>query len=105
MLDLSSINDMWRAFGWNVKDIDGHDVGQIVHAVETAKRETSKPTAIIARTVKGKGVSYMENNDHYHGNPPENEEKYKAAISELQARIDELDKRISSLGGSPLEVC
>ncbi len=104
LLDLSRVDDMWKAFGWNVIDVDGHDVQQLVRAVEAAKRETARPTVIVARTVKGKGVSYMENNDHYHGNPPENEEKYKTAIGELQAKIDELDKKISSLGGSPLEV-
>ncbi len=104
LLDLSRIDDMWRAFGWNVIEIDGHDVDQIIGAIEAAKRETGRPTAVIARTVKGKGVSYMENNDHYHGNPPENEDKFRTAIAELQAKIDELDDKIRSLGGSPIEV-
>ncbi|MGC9174994.1 MAG: transketolase [Thermoprotei archaeon] len=100
LLDLSRLGDMWRAFGWNVMDIDGHDVTQINSAIEAAKMEKRLPSVIIARTVKGKGVSYMENNDHYHGTPPENEEKYAQAIRELDSTISMLDKRIAALAGS-----
>ncbi len=100
LLDLSRLGDMWRAFGWNVMDIDGHDVTQINSAIEAAKMEKRIPSVIIARTVKGKGVSYMENNDHYHGTPPENEEKYAQAIRELDSTISMLDKRIAALAGS-----
>lgn len=87
LLDLSRIKDMWESFGWNAIMIDGHDIGAIINAVEWAKDKKDKPSVIIAKTVKGKGVSYMEGNDHYHGNPPENDEKYKQALSELEGKI------------------
>jgi transketolase len=64
---LNSLSGKWQAFGWNALEIDGHDYVQIIAALESFKLENAKPTAIIAHTVKGKGVSFMqdENNWHY----------------------------------------
>ena len=73
-----------EAFGWNVISIDGHDIGQILDAFEQAKSVKGKPSAIIAKTVKGKGVSFMENQAGWHGKAP-NEEQYLQAKSELEA--------------------
>ena len=81
----------FEAFNWNVITIDGHDFEQIAKAIEAAKACKDKPTIIIANTVKGKGVSFMENQAGWHGNAP-NDEQYEIAISEL-------DKYIESLGG------
>ncbi len=73
-----------EAFGWNVITIDGHNIEEILGALKTAKKTKGKPTAIIAKTIKGKGVSFMENQASWHGKAP-NEEQYNQAISELTA--------------------
>jgi transketolase len=83
IMPLNNIPDMIASFGWNVLEIDGHDYNQIISAIEEAKESLEKPTFIVANTVKGKGVSYMENNPKYHGSPPASEEEYRLAISEL----------------------
>lgn len=66
--------DKWRAFQWNVIEIDGHDIVAIYNAIQEAKAETEKPTVILAKTVKGKGVSFMENQAGWHGNAPSKEQ-------------------------------
>ncbi len=73
-----------EAFGWNVITIDGHDIEQILGALDSAKTVKGKPTAIVARTVKGKGVSYMENEAGWHGKAP-NDAEYEIAMAELTA--------------------
>ena len=67
VMPIDPLADKWRAFGWNVIEIDGHDMEQIVAALETAKTTKGMPTVIIAHTVKGKGVSFMENVPDWHG--------------------------------------
>jgi transketolase len=74
----------FRAFGWNVISIDGHNIEEILDAFEKAKATKGKPTVIVAKTVKGKGVSFMENQAGWHGKAP-NEEQYNQAKSELEA--------------------
>ena len=92
---ISEVNDpcpldsKFEAFGWNVLVIDGHDIEAIDSAVKAAKACKGKPTAIICRTVKGKGVSFMENSVKWHGSAP-NEEQYKQAVSEINSYIDSL---------------
>jgi transketolase len=73
-----------EAFGWNVITIDGHDIEQILSAFDSAKTVKGKPTAIVAKTVKGKGVSFMENEAGWHGKAP-NDAEYEKAIAELNA--------------------
>ena len=75
--------DKWQAFGWHVIDIDGHDMAQVVAALEEAKSHKGKPTMIVANTVKGKGVSYMENVCEWHGRAPCQEEADQA-LEELR---------------------
>ncbi len=65
-LDLGNIEKKWESFGWNVSIIDGHDIKQIKDSF-SANKKTNKPHAIIAKTVKGKGISFMENNNEWHG--------------------------------------
>jgi transketolase len=77
-MPIEPVADKWRAFNWNVMEIDGHDMEQIVEALETAKTIKGKPTIIIAKTVKGKGVSYMENVAEWHGKAPCKEEAEQA---------------------------
>lgn len=76
------IGDKFRAFGWNVIAIDGHSFEQILNAIEEAKKVKGRPTAIIAETVKGKGVSFMENQAGWHGTAP-NKEQLDNALLEL----------------------
>lgn len=76
------IVDKFESFGFNVIQIDGHDYKQIIEAFEYAKKVTGKPTAIIAKTIKGKGVSYMENQASWHGKAP-NEQELAQAMQEL----------------------
>ncbi|RME43948.1 MAG: transketolase [Caldilineae bacterium] len=73
----------WRAFGWHVMEINGHDMGEIVNALETAKTIKGVPTIIIAHTIKGKGVSFMENVPAWHGKAP-NDEQTKLALAEIR---------------------
>ena len=74
------------AFGFHVISIDGHDFDQIAAALNEAKTVKGKPTAIIARTVKGKGVSFMENQVGWHGSAP-NDEQYEKAVAEIKATM------------------
>lgn len=76
--------DKWRAFGWDVQVIDGHDMNQILQAVERALTVKGKPQMIVAETVKGKGVSFMENQAGWHGSTP-NQEQTEKALAELLA--------------------
>ena len=83
-------DEKFRAFGWNVIVIDGHSFPEIEAAFSAAKEVKGKPTVIIAKTVKGKGVSYMENRCEWHGQAPK-EEQYLKAISDLEAIAAELE--------------
>lgn len=75
---LEPIKDKWHAFGWNVIEIDGHDLAQVLKAYDEAECVKGKPTVVLARTIKGKGVSFMENEAEWHGIAPKPEELDKA---------------------------
>lgn len=75
---IEPISDKWKAFRWNVINADGHDIKALISALDKAEQEKSKPTIIIADTVKGKGVSFMEHNLDFHGKAPNKEETEKA---------------------------
>ncbi|MBX6377088.1 MAG: transketolase [Clostridia bacterium] len=83
ILPLDPLADKWRAFGWHVLEIDGHDIAQIRAAVDEAQRTRGRPTVVIAHTIKGKGVSFMENNPEWHGKGP-NAEELARALAELE---------------------
>ena len=85
----SPIDKKFEAFGWNVITIDGHDFDQIEAAVNEAKQVKGKPTAIVAKTVKGKGVSFMENAVNWHGSAP-NDEQAQVALQELENALKAL---------------
>ncbi len=87
---LSDIDKKFESFGFEVIKIDGHDFEQIENAINKAKNVKGKPTVIIASTVKGKGVSYMENQVGWHGKAP-NAEQYQTAIDELNAQLKALE--------------
>lgn len=82
VMSLEPLADKWKAFGWNVLEINGHDMRQILEACEKAKQTTGKPSVIIANTTKGKGVSFMEGAVAFHGKAP-NQDEYRIALKEL----------------------
>ena len=91
VMNPTPIDEKFRAFGWHVIVINGHDFDDIEKAFNEAETVANQPTAIILMTTKGKGVSYMENQVSWHGKAP-NDEEYKTAITELTAKLDELTK-------------
>ncbi|MBQ8164660.1 MAG: transketolase [Clostridia bacterium] len=91
VMNPNPVADKFAAFGWNVISIDGHDLEQIKSAVETAKTVKGKPTVVVCETVKGKGVSFMENDYGWHGVAPNVEQKAKAL-----AEIDEYIKGLEA---------
>jgi transketolase len=82
VMPLDPLAPKWQAFGWNTYEIDGHDFAEIIETVEKARTVKGRPVMIIARTVKGKGVSFMENEARWHGTPP-NQEEFQRAMEEL----------------------
>lgn len=86
VMNPTPIDEKFKAFGWNVIVIDAHDFNQIEDAVKAAKETKDKPTVIVAKSIKGKGVSFMENQAKWHGSAP-NQEQYEIAIAELNEYI------------------
>ena len=84
------LDKKYEAFGWHVIKIDGHNYDEIIAAFKEAETVKGKPTMILAKTVKGKGVSFMENNAGWHGKAPSDEE-YNQAVSELNAILEGLE--------------
>ncbi|AYD39380.1 transketolase [Clostridium fermenticellae] len=82
VMSAEPITDKFKAFRWNVIEIDGHDFNQIIDAIEQAKKTKGKPTVIVCKTVKGKGVSFMENQVEWHGSAP-NQEQCDIALKEI----------------------
>ena len=85
--DMEAYRDRWRAFGWHPIVVDGHDIGAVLEALEEAAATAGQPTMILARTVKGRGVSAIEGKDGWHGKPV-------PAGADLDAALDELDRRL-----------
>jgi len=88
VMPIDPVADKWQAFGWNVVEIDGHNMEQVVKALEGAKTFKGTPTMIIANTVKGKGVSFMENVCEWHGKAPAQDEADQA-LEEIRRCIRE----------------
>jgi transketolase len=86
-MPLGLVKEKWQAFGWNTVCINGHDMQQVVDALEEAAATKGVPTIIIAETIKGKGVSFMENVPAWHGAAP-NDEQYAQAIAEVEAVLE-----------------
>ena len=82
VMELEPLPAKWRSFGWHTLEIDGHDFSQVLAALDEAKETKGKATAIIAKTVKGKGVSFMENNPDFHGKAP-SKEQLEQALEEI----------------------
>ena len=84
VMGVDPLNEKFKAFGWNVLEIDGHDFAQIANAIDEAKKCSDKPTVIVAKTVKGKGVSFMENEAGWHGVAP--------TAQELEQALEEIER-------------
>ena len=90
VMPTAPVDKKFEAFNWNVLTVDGHDCAAVADALEQAKAAQGRPTVILARTVKGKGVSFMENNAGWHGKAP-NDEQYEQAMAELRAALAQLE--------------
>jgi len=83
VMNLEPFGQKWRAFGWHVIEVDGHDLSRLIDALNQAKKVRGQPAVVIAHTVKGKGVSFMENNYAFHGKAP--------TASEVEIALKELE--------------
>ena len=83
VMPLEPLADKWRAFGWHVQEVDGHDVGAVLSALHQADDVHARPAVILARTTKGRGVSFMEYDHRWHGGAPDREH-YELALAELE---------------------
>ena len=90
VMNPTPIDKKFEAFGWNVLTIDAHNFDEIKNALKMARKTKGMPTVIVAKSVKGKGVSFMENEASWHGSAP-NEEQYNIAMSDLDKTIKELE--------------
>jgi transketolase len=84
VLDLDPLADKWRSFGWSTVELDGHDAGALEATLASLPLESGRPTCIVAHTVKGKGVSFMEDNLQFHYTPPRGDE--------IQRALDEIER-------------
>ena len=83
VMNLEPLAEKWRAFNWETREIDGHNFTEIIRTLESIPFQSGKPSCVIADTVKGKGVSFMENELRWHDKYPD-EEEYKKALAELK---------------------
>lgn len=86
VLPIPDVEDKWRSFGWEVRSVDGHDIGGVLDALERSAAVKGKPSLIVADTVKGKGVSFAENTAAFH-NAALTREQYELALSEIDSRL------------------
>jgi transketolase len=92
IMSIEPLEDKWRSFGWHVQRVDGHDVEQIISAIDLATSTPDKPHIVIADTVKGKGVSFIEGKYEWHSHSLSDEE-YRIALGELDAAERELEEQ------------
>jgi len=86
ILCLSPLREKWLSFGWNVIEIDGHEISEVLNALDLSLSTKGVPTVILAKTVKGKGVEFMENDNSWHQKTP-SEEQYREAIDRLKTGV------------------
>ena len=94
-INYNDIEQKFRAFGFQTVVIDGHNIESIIRALTIAEMTKGKPTAIICKTIKGKGVSFMENKIDWHGKAP-NDEEYKIAMQELKQEAEKIQEKITN---------
>jgi len=86
IMDLEPLIDKFKSFGWYAMELDGHNISQLVFAFNVAKKIKKRPTIILAHTIKGKGVSFMEDDPKWHGSRAPTDEEYKRALKELEEK-------------------
>lgn len=91
IMSLGEVPKRWRSFGWHVVEVDGHDLNEVLRALHEAEHVKDRPTLILAHTVKGKGVSFMEGSLSFHGRPP-NDDEYEKAMQELDEVIERAEQ-------------
>ncbi|HEV8630385.1 MAG TPA: 1-deoxy-D-xylulose-5-phosphate synthase N-terminal domain-containing protein, partial [Thermoanaerobaculia bacterium] len=101
VIDLEPLADKWRAFGWGVREIDGHDLGAIAEAYAAVPFQPGRPSCIVAHTVKGKGVAYMEDKLLYHYRAPRGEDLDRA-LAELEAARPRREVEIATASSAGL---
>ena len=101
---LDCLRSKWESFGFNVISCNGNDIEMLISSFEQAKQTKGMPSIIIAETVKGKGVSFMENKAEWHGKAP-NEEEYNRAMKELKLEADKIEHNIHELPGKEEKIC
>ena len=89
IMDMGPYMNKWKDFGWNAVETDGHDIEKLTSALDEAEKAKGKPTVIVAHTIKGKGVSFIENKVEWHGVAPKKEE-YERAVKELDEALSNL---------------
>lgn len=94
VMNPTPVDEKFMAFGWNVITVDAHDLEALREAIDSAKACKGKPTVVICKSVKGKGVSFMENEAGWHGMAP-NAEQYETAIAEIDAKIAEISAKLA----------
>src|SRR6476619_3667445 len=100
VMDTGDVRAKFESFGWDAVEIDGHDMGAVVEALERS-RTIRRPAAIVCQTRKGRGVSFMENRFGFHGKPP-SQEQAEEALAELEARLEEQTEALrSGASGTP----
>ncbi|HXG36308.1 MAG TPA: hypothetical protein VNL15_05005, partial [Dehalococcoidia bacterium] len=82
IMSTEPLAEKWRAFGWHVREVDGHDIAALIETLNQTRNLKERPTVVIAHTIKGKGVSFMENNPSFHGKAP-TPEQVEQALAEL----------------------
>lgn len=93
VMGIAPLAEKWRAFNWNVIEVNGHDMHSVIKGFETARRSKGKPSVLLAHTVMGKGVSFMEDDYRWHGNPP-SVEQAETALIELGTSLSAWTKRL-----------
>ncbi|MFC1690841.1 transketolase [Nanoarchaeota archaeon] len=88
IMPLDPLADKWKSFGWHVQEVDGHDMDALTEAYQNARKERDKPSVIVANTMKGKGISFMEGEMSWHSKAMKPEE-YESAMNELGVKPDE----------------
>jgi transketolase len=97
VMGIAPLGDKYRAFGWHVIDVDGHDIPKLIDAYAEARATKGKPTVVLARTIMGKRVSFMEDDYRWHGKPPKKDEGERALI-ELGTTYDAWRARLAAGG-------
>lgn len=95
IMGLEPLCDKWRSFNWDVQEIDGHDITAIQSAISCSKKVTGRPSVIIAHTIKGKGVSFMEGVPTWHGSVALTIEQLKSALEDLETNSDQVEAYIN----------